>query len=186
MGHRKLKNLSHPKVEAKKAIDASGKNGYETCHFTPWNNYTVWKSGMLRGDTKMRRNFSQIVIISRIFTAWLLACKKMAWIKFCGSFQFNLVLTASTKVLKRNFPKKINTDLKKTSYFVTSRLIVFLLFGHDLIFYVGTMLQVASILRNSSNCLQKIYKSTDFREIDATLSIQCVGSRRATIAKETI
>ena len=47
------------------------------------------------------------------------------------------------------------------------------------------MFQVASISRNSSKCLQKLNKSTDFREIDATWNIQCVGSRRATIAKET-
>ena len=47
------------------------------------------------------------------------------------------------------------------------------------------MFQVVSISRNSSKCLQKLNKSTDFREIDATWNIRCVGSRRATLANET-
>ena len=48
------------------------------------------------------------------------------------------------------------------------------------------MFHVASISRNSSKCLQKLNKSTVFREIDATWNIRCVGSRRATIAIQTI
>ena len=47
------------------------------------------------------------------------------------------------------------------------------------------MFQVALISQNSSKCLQKLNKSTVFREIDATWNIQCVGSRRPTIAIQT-
>ena len=43
-----------------------------------------------------------------------------------------------------------------------------------------------SISPNSLKCLQKLNKSTDFREIDATSCILFAGSRRATIAIQTI
>ena len=52
--------------------------------------------------------------------------------------------------------------------------------------YAHWMFQVASISRKSVLLFSFCKHFDEFREIDATWNIQCAGSRRATIAKETI